>query len=357
MEIFRTGGARKPREQSGWKQTGRIEGVGVDRTPVLGQHDVPVIAPYLKSIKTPIVVFVNPLAGSGQTGSYLMRIRKVFEDAEVKAEFAVTESAEDLEGRARTAIDRGTRVLMTMGGDGTFQGLANAAFGSDVVLGLLPTGGGNDFARAIGLPKEPVAAARAVLAGQPRPVDLLRAKTEDGHDRLYVAGGGLGLDVDVARHAAGTYRRWPGRLRYVASLVRALRGFTALHVRAQFPEGEAAPTQGRVLVAGVLNTASYGSGVRLSPDAKMDDGWLNIALVDDLNKWKALTLLPRLLWNGELPNSLVRRIRARKVLLLTDRPCFFHGDGEILGPAPVEIEVAPKAAQVLAPMVRSMRRT
>jgi diacylglycerol kinase (ATP) len=307
---------------------------------------------YLSSLEFPAVVFVNPVAGGGRTGSYLLQIHRVFEARQIAAEFVVTESLEDLEARAQSAIDRGWRLLFAMGGDGTFQGLANAAYGSDVVLGLLPTGGGNDFAAALGLPKDFAAALDAVLGGQPRQVDLVRARTADGRARLYVGGGGVGLDAEAVAHAAGRYRRLPGRLRYIASALRALRGFTALGVRAEFPGSESPPMEAKVLLAGVLNTPSYGAGLRLAPGARLDDGWLETVFVRDLNALEVLGLLPRLWWSGDLPSSCMTRVQARRVRLVTDRPCFFHGDGEILGPAPVEIEVVAGALRVLAPVGR-----
>jgi diacylglycerol kinase (ATP) len=294
-------------------------------------------------------VFVNPSAGAGRASKHLARVRRVFEAEKIPAEFLVTESAEDLESRARSAIAEGRRFLLAMGGDGTLQGLANAAYGRDVVLGVLPAGGGNDFAAALGLPNDPVAAARAVLNGQPRAVDLLRARTGDGRERLYVGGGGVGLDVDASRYAAGPYRRIPGRLRYIASAVRAWREFTPLDVRAEFPGSELPAVEASVLLAGVLNAPSYGAGLRIAPGAVVDDGWLNLSFVKDLSALEVLGLVPRLLHHGTLPHSYLTQTRARKVLLLPGRACFFHGDGEILGPTPVEIEVSPGAMKVLAP--------
>lgn len=308
--------------------------------------------PFATSHEFPVIVFVNPVAGGGRTGGYLLRVRRAFEARKIAAEFVVTESLEDLESRAQSAIDRGHRLLFAMGGDGTFQGLANAAYGSDAVLGLLPTGGGNDFAAALGLPKDFAAAVDAVLGGRPRRVDLVRARTGDGRDRLYVGGGGVGLDAEAVAHAAGTYRRVPGRLRYIASALRALHGFAALGVRAEFPGSELPPMEAKVLLAGVLNTPSYGAGLRLAPGAQLDDGWLDAVFVKDLNALEVLGLLPQLWWSGDLPESCMTRTRAPRVRLVTDRPCFFHGDGEILGPAPVEIEVMRGAVRVLAPIAR-----
>jgi diacylglycerol kinase (ATP) len=297
----------------------------------------------------PAVVFVNPAAGGGRAGAHLPRIRKFLESHAIPTEIVSTTSTEDLEARARERIGNGHRLLMAMGGDGTFQGLANAAFGSDILLGVLPAGGGNDFAAALGLPESPLAAAEAILRGQLRWVDLVRVRTADGRERLYVGGGGVGLDADAAGYASGAYRRFPGRLRYLAAALRALRGFEPLQVRAEFPGSELPSMEAGVLLAGVLNTPTYGAGLRLAPEAQISDGWIDAVFVDDLKLWGVLKVFPRLMHSGDLRIPEVKRIRAKRVKLTTSRPCMFHGDGEIIGPAPVEIEVVPRAVRMLAP--------
>lgn len=300
----------------------------------------------------PAIVFVNPLAGGGRTGGYLMPIRQLFEARKIDVQFVITESSEDLQARASQAIAAGQGFLLAMGGDGTLQGLANAAYGTDVLVGVLPTGGGNDFATALGLPRKPLAAAEAVLRGEARYVDLLRARTEDGRIRLYVGGGGVGLDAEAAAHADGAFRRIPGRWRYVAAALRALRGFAPLGVRAEFPGSDLRAMESKVLLAGVLNTPTYGAGLRFAPDAQIDDGWLTTVFLENLTGLEVLGLVPRLLRRGELPSARVRRTNAQRVVLTTDRPSFFHVDGEILGPTPVRIEVVPGALRVLAPARR-----
>jgi diacylglycerol kinase (ATP) len=301
----------------------------------------------------PAVAFVNPTAGGGRAGAHLPRIRKFFETQELPIQIISTSRTEELEARVRECIVSGHRLLLAIGGDGTFQGLANAAFGSDILISILPAGGGNDFATALGLPENPIAAAEAILRGQARWVDLVRVRTAEGRERLYVGGGGVGLDADAAGYASGAYRRLPGRLRYVASALRALAGFEPLQVRAEFPEGEIPPIESKVLLAGVFNTPTYGAGLRLAPEAQINDGWINAVFVDDLNLWGVLKLLPRLMHSGDLQIPEIKRIRAKRVKLTTSRPCMFHGDGEIIGPAPVDIEVVPRAVQVLAPSVDS----
>ena len=326
---------------------------GVDRPYRVRQHDglVSHLQNSLRGFRA--LVFVNAGAGAGRAGKHLLRVRRAFEVENAPADFVLTETAKDLEQRARVAIGHGRRFLLAMGGDGTFQGLANAAYGSDVVLGVVPAGGGNDFAAALGIPRDPVAAVRVMLYGQPRSVDLLRARTSDGCERMYVGGGGLGLDGEISRYAAGVYRRLPGRWRYLVSAVRAWLEFTPLSVRAEFPGSEGASIEACVLLAGVLNASRYGAGLRVAPAAKINDGWLNLSFVRKLSAMEVLRLLPRLLKDGTLPESYLQQRQARRVVLRADRPCFFQGDGEILGPAPVEIEVLPGALKVLAPAAQA----
>jgi diacylglycerol kinase (ATP) len=297
----------------------------------------------------PAVVYVNPSAGGGRALACLPKIRKIIEAASASAEFVTVRSAEDLESNALAAIDSGKQLLIAFGGDGTFQALVNAAYGSEVILGVLPAGGGNDFAAALRIPEDPVEAAVAILQAQPKRVDLVRARTADGRVRLYLGGGGLGIDAEAARHANGDFRHLPGRSRYIASALRAFCSSRAIGVRVGFPQSDLPPVEVNSLLAAVLNTPTYGAGIRLAPDACLDDGWLDVVIVEDHSVLQILALLPRLLKSGELRTPQVKRFRVQTVKFTTDRPCMFHGDGEILGPTPVEIEIVPLAVRVLTP--------
>jgi diacylglycerol kinase (ATP) len=299
-----------------------------------------------------VTVFVNSVAGGGRARSCLEQIQKRFKSFHIPAQFVMTNSAAELESCAQRAISQGQRMLFAMGGDGTFQALANAALGTDVLLSVLPVGGGNDLAAALGLPDDPVEAADAILRGSPRFVDLLRVCTAEGRTRLYAGGGGIGLDAEAARHATGAYRRLPGRSRYIASALRALIGFAPLEVRLDFLGSNLDPFESKALVAAVLNTPTYGAGLRFAPEARIDDGSLDIVLIEDLGTLGALALIPRLILSGELRTSRMKRWRSQRVRLTTRKPSVFHGDGEILGSTPVEIEVVPRAIQILAPVPR-----
>ncbi|HEV2195885.1 MAG TPA: diacylglycerol kinase family protein [Candidatus Acidoferrum sp.] len=304
--------------------------------------------PLTVSTDIPVLVFVNRAAGR-RSHSHLAPLRTLFESHGVPHQFVETNGAAELESAARQAVDQNHRVLLALGGDGTFQALVNGVSGSGVMIGILPAGGGNDFAVALGLPSDPVSAAQIILKGKPRSVDLVRVRTADGQTRLYAGGGGMGLDAEAAVFASGTYRRLPGRLRYIASALRALAEHLPLKVRLEFPGEDLQPVETVSLLAGVLNSPTYGAGLRLAPDARIDDGLLHVVLLEDLSALNVLRLLPRLMRSGELRTSRVKRWKVKAVRMCADRPCLFHGDGEILGPAPVQIEVVPNAVRVLAP--------
>src|SRR5258705_5704703 len=109
------------------------------------------------SRELPAIVFVNPHAVGGRYVRRLPNVKALFSARPFPAEFVLAGSREEMESRVRAAISAGHTVLLGMGGDGTLQALVNAAHKSEVLLGILPAGGGNDFAAALGLPKDPVA--------------------------------------------------------------------------------------------------------------------------------------------------------------------------------------------------------
>lgn len=302
----------------------------------------------------PDLLLVNPAAGGGRASASLPGLRKFAGQRGWNVEICVTNSPEDLAAKARNAAEAGRTRIFVLGGDGTFQALLNSiAHFPLVVLAVIPAGGGNDLASALGLPPNPVQAAGLLLEGEICHLDVARIRTADGSERLYTGGGGVGLDAAAARFANGTYRNVRGRMRYLLAAIRALFGFRAVRVRIKMSPGDATPLEASFLLAGVLNTPSYGGGLCLAPHAKTDDGSLELVLVEDLNLLQILALLPALASRGELRTHRVRRFSTKCVRIETEPPCWFHGDGELLGMTPVEISVMPRAVRVLRASQRS----
>ncbi len=296
------------------------------------------------------LLLVNPSAGGGRAAEVLPALREFATRQGWDVQICITKNPADLAAQARKAAKTGCKRLLVLGGDGTFQVLINAVVGfPEIVLGVIPAGGGNDLAASLGLPADPVQASALLLNGEIHYLDAARVRTSDGKEWLYTGGGGVGLDAEAARYANGPYRKIRGRLRYILSAVRALFGFHSMRVRIDMSGGGRDSLDATALIVGVLNTPSYGAGLCLAPGAKTDDGRLDLVLLDDLSVIEVLALLPALFSRGELTTKRVRRFSVERVRIETDQACWFHGDGEILGTTPVEISVVPRAARVLCP--------
>jgi len=293
----------------------------------------------------------NPTAGGGLGREALPRLQQFALEKRWGAEFRSAGSSAEFAQIAREEAAAGRERIFALGGDGTFQALLNAVAGSaSVSLGVLPAGGGNDLASALGLPLDPVRAAEMILTqGQAVPLDAARVRTADGAERLYMGGGGVGLDAEAARFASGAYRNMRGRSRYLLSAIRALGEFRGVDVQVSLEGAEQSSLQGTALVLGVLNTPSYGAGLRLAPEARMEDGRLDLVLLENLSALEIAGILPRLAISGEIRTARIQRHRVTRVRIETERPCAFHADGEIVGMTPVEIAVVPGAMRVWRP--------
>jgi diacylglycerol kinase (ATP) len=159
----------------------------------------------------------------------------------------------------------------------------------------------------------------------------------------------MGLDAEAARLANEQFRCLPGAARYIAAALWARKNFLPLKLEVRVDEQS---WSGPALIAAVANAPVYGSGLRVAPAAEMDDGWLDVTLVEPLGWTELLEAIPVMLRTGDLRLPQVQRYRGRSVSLQADRRVLFHGDGEVLGEAPVEIEVLPGAIQVVAPPAR-----
>ena len=295
-----------------------------------------------------LTIFLNPRAGAGKARQRAAEVRAAFEELHFAVQLLETHSAEELRREARAKIAEGSAQLAAMGGDGTLQILAQEAFGGETAIGVIPAGGGNDFAAALGI-RNWREAVKAIVAGRSRVVDAVKVRFADGQERRYCGGGGAGLDAAAAGQASGRFANWPGRLRYIAAAIEALRRDPGTSFHVTSGARNELEFSGKALLAAALNTPSYGGGVRLAPDAAVDDGLLDFVVLEPLTPLEILGLLPGLCFAGKLNSKRIKRFRAASARVITAVPVRFHGDGELLGTTPVTIEIEPKALKILAP--------
>lgn len=293
-------------------------------------------------------MLVNPTAGKGRGARVglqaIARLRRRGAAVRVLAGRSGTDAADLATAAVRAAPD----ALVIVGGDGMVHLTVQALAGSSVPLGLVPAGGGNDVARMLGIPRKNTdAAADLVLDaldhGRVRAIDLARV-TADGQDRRVATVVATGCDTMVNERANS--RRWPrGQARYTLSMLAEFPGFApfpyVLHLDGQRTEFEA-------MLVSVGNGPSYGGGLRICTGAEPDDGLLDVVIMGPMSKPDIARTYPRLFRGTHTKTRFYQRHRVRAVRI--ESPGIVaYGDGERLGPLPIDVTVEPGALRTLAP--------
>jgi diacylglycerol kinase (ATP) len=242
---------------------------------------------------------------------------------------------EAMRGRRRPA------VVAVCGGDGTVHEAAGALAGTDIPLGIVPAGRGNDLAAALHLPAEVELAAAVLLDGVERRIDVGLA---NGVPFCTVAA--LGLDAVVAlRTRAGIWRHG-GRRAYLAAAAVAAVSFRPPRLRLT---GDFGVREGRYLVCAVSNTGRYGGGLLIAPGSSPGDGLLDCCLVSAAPLWRVLRLLPAVRHGAHVHAPEVEVLRATALQVEAERPLPLMLDGEPAGQTPARFAVAPAGLTVLVP--------
>jgi diacylglycerol kinase (ATP) len=232
-------------------------------------------------------------------------------------------------GQARQALDDGATVVCSLGGDGTVRSVASALVDTGVPLGLLPGGTGNLLARNLGLPVDnPVAALEVVLTGTTRKVDVGAVTWDDDAEEVFLVMAGMGMDARMMGDADERIKNAVGWPAYLLSGVRALfdPGFT---VRASTHDQQAKSHRARMVVVG--NCGQLTGGLELIPDARLDDGQLDVVLVAPRGILGWAAVLRDLVVRRGVDRGL-RRLSSDAIDVVTDRPILAELDGDEVGP-------------------------
>jgi diacylglycerol kinase (ATP) len=298
-------------------------------------------------MKRDLFVILNPAAGAGRAARATSDVAEYLRSRGRAVEFCESRSSEGVREQAAGAAAAGYGYIVALGGDGTFHHLAQALHGTDAIAGLFPAGNGNDAARALGIPRDPVRAADVFMRSQPRTLDLIRVRFATGRVEQCVCAAGVGLDARAAQLANTRFRKWPGVTRYLAGAASAFFTGAVFDLHADL-DGKV--WRGDALFAVVANAPEYGAGIRIAPAAEMNDGWLDAAIVRNVSWSRFLEAIPILLTSGDLRIEELERFRSKRVVIEAPPGLMVHGDGEILGESPVEFEIAPAALRVMAPI-------
>lgn len=293
-----------------------------------------------------IAVIINPISGTGGRLEVARRRAELASELVhargITAEVYLTERHGHARELAAAAVARGVKTLIAWGGDGTVHDIASVVAFRDCVLGIIPVGSGNGFARELGIPLQPEAAFAVALDGAERTIDC-----GDIDGRLFFNIAGFGLDARVAHQfaAGGLVRR--GFRRYIEITTREVFKFE--------PDDHTIVADGvtireKTIVVAVANGRQYGNGALIAPGARLDDGKLDVVVISARNPLVALLQSP-MIFAGQIARVPgVTILTATNVEITSARTALYHLDGEpYVGAASVNACVRPNALRVRVP--------
>ena len=283
-------------------------------------------------------MLVSPRGGRGRAAAAAPVVRRVIEQAGHTPVDISGASAEESADAARAVVAAGAKRLIAVGGDGTLHLALQGAADRDEVLGLVPAGTGNDYARAFGLFGLSVEEAAARALGPARPVDVIR--TDRGRWVAFSVTGGFSVDVNVR---ADRMRFPKGPSRYTVATLLTMPG---LRHRELIVTVDGQRAQLRSALFAVNNTPTFGGGMAICPDADPADGLIDVCAVGPASRTTMLRLLPKVFEGGHVGHHHVHMMRGRTVTI--EGEMNLVADGEELGPAPITLEVVPGALQFAA---------
>jgi YegS/Rv2252/BmrU family lipid kinase len=286
-----------------------------------------------------VCLIVNPHAGGGRALRLLPGV-----EAALRAQgrpFRVTETMSMQHARelAREACDAG-EIVAAMGGDGIMGAVAGELRDGAGLLAVLPGGRGNDFARKLEIPFDPVEAVKLLQTGTEKRIDLA-----DAGGTTYLGILSAGIDSDVSRIALET-RLKLGTFVYTYGVLRAIAGWREATWELTIDGQPRSFTGYSVAVA---NSGVFGGGMFLAPDASLEDGRLDIVTIEAQSKLRYLRGLPRVFNGSHVKDPAINIVQAREVTFSAQRPFTAYADGDPIADLPVTVRVLPGALRVVAP--------
>ena len=288
-----------------------------------------------------LLIIANPKSGNGRGLLCAEQAKELLTANNVPVEVRPTSARGEAESIASDAVESGYSCVTACGGDGTVHEIVNALAGTDVALGILPCGRGNDFARAVGIQPTPDRSADVLLQDHRKSYDLGKV-----NGRYFATVATLGFDSEVARLVYDGAVPFKGMTAYLWGLARMLRVYRGVGLRMT---GDFGTINQTVLLAATGNTSTYGGGIKIVPNASPTDGELDICLVRMMSAGRILRVFPRVYWGGHLSHPSIFSYRTGRLKLETEEPVVLFADGEPVGETPAEIVSAPGALSVVCP--------
>lgn len=295
-----------------------------------------------------VVVAINPVASFGKGRSVGPAVVQALTGAGHRVTALTESSFEDLQREAEKAISQGPDALVVVGGDGMVSLGTNLVARTGIPLGIVPSGTGNDVSRGLRIPIGDTDAAIDLLLTsldrEPRVIDAALIHRIGQPDRWFAGVLSAGFDALVNERA--NLWRWPkGKLRYNLALLRELATLKPTTYRLVL-DGVEWNTAGTLV--SIANNTSFGGGMLITPDALLDDGLIDVFVVEPLSRIAFLGIFPRVFTGTHVSDPRVSIRRAARVSIEADG-VVAYADGERVGELPLEVEIVPGALRILSP--------
>ena len=284
----------------------------------------------------------NPVAGNGAAVSAYQLVTDALAERGIPFSTKKSEYTGHATELAKEAIADGAKKIVVLGGDGTIREVACAAMNTDVHLGIISCGTGNDIIRPLQIPKDPLAALDIALDGEARHMDAAMA-----NDLLFFNVAGFGFDVDVLRYVEIYKKRMKnGSLAYLRGLLTALLHLNSRKTTITWPDGS---MEANVLIIAAGNGTHFGGGMMVTPKADPFDGLLDICVINSVSKLNAYMILPKFLKGEHLQDKHVTYFKTTELTAVCEPASLLDVDGDILPGTPVTFKILPQALWVLVP--------
>jgi YegS/Rv2252/BmrU family lipid kinase len=287
----------------------------------------------------PLAILVNPASGAGRAAKLLPRVEQALDARRAVFRVQRTKGLEHGIRQSLDAIEAG-ELPVVMGGDGLIGAVGGAMAGSEVPLGIIPGGRGNDLARGLGIPDEPEEAVEVLLGGESRRIDVGEV---NGVRFLGIVS--VGFDSEANRVANET-RFLRGNLVYAFAALRTLMRWKPARFTVRVDDERHRFTGYSVSVA---NNRAFGGGMFIAPDAELDDGLFDVVAVGAVGKLRFVANLPKVFKGTHVEEDEVQVFRARHLELTASSPFPVYADGEHISDLPASLRVLPRALSVIVP--------
>jgi YegS/Rv2252/BmrU family lipid kinase len=292
------------------------------------------------------LIVVNPASGGGRASRCRPRLAAALDRAGLPYRCVESVAPGDVTRLVARAVDEGYRRLLALGGDGTFNELVNGLLASaippqDCLVSAAAGGTGNDWSRTMQVPEDPDRLVSCMARARQRSADIGIAAGTGALQTAFHNVAGAGIDAEVLRRVP---KAGPRALAYLIGLVRTLARYRAPAFEITV---DGCVTRGRYLLVLASIGPRCGGGMRLTPDAVVDDGWLDLLTIDPLTFAGAIRRLPKLFDGRLAADPAFRVVRCRTATIRAESPCGVELDGQLSGATPVTVTVRPGALRAL----------